>query len=277
MEQIELINHTHKTRWSKHKDGAASLRRAVRVSGMLPKDVSAVTYADLVSVGDQLTKEGLSGPTVNRHLSAYSAVLNEAVRLGVLRSKPSLPRYKENRPRQRVLTTAEQSKVLEWFRYQNHSSFTYQYYCLVVFLANTGCRVSEAFKLREEDLNRETDSRRIASVRFVDTKNGTDRTVPLNGHAEEALRTVHYPGTSPFGGLSASVFNKLWVRMRRDLRINEPEFVPHALRHTVATRLVAGGTPLATVSRLLGHSSINTTMRYAHADQSALQKAVNTL
>jgi len=51
----------------------------------------------------------------------------------------------------------------------------------------------------------------------------------------------------------------------------------HDLRHTFATRLVLSGVDLATVSKLLGHSSIQRTMRYAHPTPEALKSAVYKL
>jgi len=51
----------------------------------------------------------------------------------------------------------------------------------------------------------------------------------------------------------------------------------HDLRHTFATRLVLAGVDLATVSKLLGHSSIQMTMRYAHPTPEALKNAVAKL
>lgn len=46
------------------------------------------------------------------------------------------------------------------------------------------------------------------------------------------------------------------------------DFRFHDLRHTAATRMIEGGANLVAVSRALGHSSINMTMRYAHPDDS---------
>lgn len=51
----------------------------------------------------------------------------------------------------------------------------------------------------------------------------------------------------------------------------------HDLRHTFATRLVLSGVDLATMSKLLGHSSIRMTMRYSHPTPEALMNAVSKL
>jgi len=51
----------------------------------------------------------------------------------------------------------------------------------------------------------------------------------------------------------------------------------HALRHTFATQLVMRGAPLTAVKELLGHSSITTTMRYAHTAPSTLRAAIDLL
>jgi site-specific recombinase XerD len=55
------------------------------------------------------------------------------------------------------------------------------------------------------------------------------------------------------------------------------QFVPHALRHTCASRLVQRGVPLKVVQEWLGHKTILTTMRYAHLAQSNLMSAMQVL
>ena len=51
----------------------------------------------------------------------------------------------------------------------------------------------------------------------------------------------------------------------------------HTLRHTFASHLAMKGVPLPTVQQLMGHSSITTTMRYAHVAPSTLRTAIDML
>jgi len=61
------------------------------------------------------------------------------------------------------------------------------------------------------------------------------------------------------------------------MRIVDPEFTIHAIRHTVASRLVQNGVDLYVVAKWLGHTSIKTTERYAHLAPENLRKAAQTL
>jgi site-specific recombinase XerD len=56
-----------------------------------------------------------------------------------------------------------------------------------------------------------------------------------------------------------------------------PKVTPHVLRHTTATRLTTKGVSLATVGKLMGHRSLNTTIKYAHIEDQALVAAVKLL
>jgi integrase len=51
----------------------------------------------------------------------------------------------------------------------------------------------------------------------------------------------------------------------------------HDLRHTAATKMIEAGVDLVTVSKILGHSSIQMTMRYAHPTPENMQRAVGKL
>lgn len=62
------------------------------------------------------------------------------------------------------------------------------------------------------------------------------------------------------------------------LRHNLPKFSPHSLRHSNASLLIANGVSIPIVSKRLGHANVTTTTKiYAHAIQSADEKAANIL
>ena len=57
----------------------------------------------------------------------------------------------------------------------------------------------------------------------------------------------------------------------------DKDLVPHALRHTCASRLVQGGIDIRRVQMWLGHQTLQMTMRYAHLATHDLDKCVAVL
>ena len=79
-------------------------------------------------------------------------------------------------------------------------------------------------------------------------------------------------------GPPRNLVNRAWDSVREDMRLtNDPQFVPHALRHTCASRLVQRGVGLYTIKEVLGHSTIKVTERYAHLCPANLRSAIDTL
>ena len=74
-----------------------------------------------------------------------------------------------------------------------------------------------------------------------------------------------------FGNIARS-----WRQLVKDAKLDAP-FRFHDLRHTFASRLVMAGVDLNTVRELLGHSTIQTTLRYAHLAPEVKAKAVAKL
>ncbi len=149
---------------------------------------------------------------------------------------------------------------------------------LIICLIDTAMRCGEALKLKWDDLD--FDPRRI-TVQEFNTKTLSERAAPISERLARELAHL-YPLTSArpdrlvFGIKSnfKRSFANACVKASIDgLRI-------HDLRRTAATRLVRGGMPIEEVSRILGHTSIQTTYRYIGVDNDTVARAaaiINTL
>lgn len=153
---------------------------------------------------------------------------------------------------------------------------------LVVVLADTGLRWSEAMGLQRQDFNPLRRTLHVARARDRDgqpqpTKNRRDRTIPLSSRALQALNTAatgdSWIFTAPRGGpLSASNWTfRTWKPACRAAGVTARI---HDLRHSYASHLLATGADLAAVRDLLGHSSVTVTELYLHTTPDTLADTV---
>ena len=111
---------------------------------------------------------------------------------------------------------------------------------------------------------------------FADSKTGPRR-VPLNTQARSILERLPRGG-SPFVFPSPRDPSRprypdlaLWYQVRREAGIEDVRL--HDLRHTHASHAVMNGVPIPVVSRMLGHSNVRMTLRYAHLGDSEIAAA----
>ena len=131
---------------------------------------------------------------------------------------------------------------------------------IIRLLLLTGCRRGEIVQLRWS----EVDGDRLV---LGDGKTGP-RTVPLNTQARRILERQPRDRSSfvfpsprdPSRPRSRNL--ALWYRVRWEAGIEDVRL--HDLRHTHASHAVMNGVPVPVVSRLLGHSNVRMTLRYAH-------------
>lgn len=152
---------------------------------------------------------------------------------------------------------------------------------LVTFLLHTGARLNEALRLEWSDVD--LVARR---VRFLQTKNGESRGVPLNDDAFFALANLPHrdgqvfltPAGVPYHdtrGLGGSPIKRGFKGACR--RAGIAGLRVHDLRHTFASWLVMAGAPLRTVAELLGHKSLAMVHRYSHLSPDHLKDSVDLL
>jgi integrase/recombinase XerD len=139
---------------------------------------------------------------------------------------------------------------------------------MLTLLYRSGLRVSELLSLRPSDVDLGKHS-----IRLLDTKSGKPQTRGFHPSADDALarwldsrRSLGIKNGRLFCTLDGGPVSDDYVRgaLRRlasragiDKRVH-----PHGLRHTFAVELEAAGTPVTTISKLLGHSSVAVTARY---------------
>jgi integrase len=143
---------------------------------------------------------------------------------------------------------------------------------LITLALNTGMRLGEIVRLDWERIDWQR-----GVIRLVETKNGRGRAIPMNATVRAALQPLRGDGipSGPVFGAERTV--AAWQRHDFDRARAAAELADvrfHDLRHTFATRLVLSGVDLATVAKLLGHSTVMMTMRYAHPAPEDLRSAV---
>jgi site-specific recombinase XerD len=144
----------------------------------------------------------------------------------------------------------------------------------------TGLRVSEAVRLRPEDI----DSQRMV-IQVRSGKGAKDRLVPLSPLLLDALRQYWrivrpqgwlFPGDRPLAPLNRATVSRT-CRMAALAAGLSKRVTPHLLRHSFATRLVELGTDLHTIQQILGHSRIGTTSLYTHVSATRLRSTASPL
>ena len=148
-------------------------------------------------------------------------------------------------------------------------------WALVTLIFGCGLRISEALSLKNMDVHSRPDVLRILG------KGSKERIVPVLPAVYDAIDK--YVALRPFGNaptdelfrsvrglpMSARMAEKVIEKIRKYLQL--PDYVtPHALRHTFATALLAGGADLRSLQELLGHASLSTTQLYTKVNMAEI-------
>jgi integrase len=157
------------------------------------------------------------------------------------------------------------------------------YLPLFQFALLTGMRMNECLRLRWADIDW---GNRIIRIRGKGEKIATiplqpevrDLLFPLQAHHEEAVfcyRVSRTRGNRTAGEWLPITQSGLKTRWRRDRKgAGIPDYRWHDNRHTAATRVLRGSKNLRAVQKLLRHSAIETTTKYAHVTDDDVRDAL---
>jgi integrase/recombinase XerC len=241
-------------------------------------DLSALSVAangeilrvDLSVLRRHLSQLSLSKPspaTTQRRLSAIRSFYKWAVREDLLETSPAerirSPKSNQRVPRffdyEEVSAIVERPTQTGWFQIRNRAILEIMY--------GAGLRVAEVASLDIFDIS--------LSERLVDVREGKgrkQRIVPVGPPAVTAVREwLEVRGDTEDECLFLNkhkrrLSTRAMHRIVRDagLKNGVVGSHPHALRHTCATHLLAGGADLRAIQEQLGHSSLSSTQRYSH-------------
>ena len=144
----------------------------------------------------------------------------------------------------------------------------------------TGARSGEVRQARFEQFNLDLAS---WSKPAATTKQRKIHRIPISGEVAAIVRQRGllvpkgnpwlFPGDTP--GQPVKEIRRFWLAIQKEAQL--PEVRIHDLRHTFASLLVSGGASLEMIGKLLGHTQMQTTQRYAHLMDSPLRDGVNAV
>ena len=196
----------------------------------------------------------------NRAFDILRQIMNFAAACGHVGTNPTAGIERNRRPAlTRFLSREEIARLHEVLDAQTRSGDR-QPADIIRLLLLTGCRRGEIIGLRWSEVQ-------DGMLALADSKTGP-RTVPLGSRTRAILDRQPHTGSpfvfpSPLDPARPRCPDlRLWYRVRREAGIEDVRL--HDLRHTMASHAVMNGVPVPVVSRLLGHSNVQMTLRYAH-------------
>ena len=265
----EIVSHKYTSRW------------CMRTAEFL----SHLTYIHQIQTRDvehwrmHLQSQKFSNQSIKHALNQLTGTLKYVKRMGYQSAEVDMPKIKLSKGRLRYLTDEEEQRLLQavdptrevkWMAsYQDRRVLLKEQMQdiqdLVIMLLDTGARHGEICTLQWPAIN--LANRTIAlwrpKVRNESVLYMTDRVFDVLSR-----RSVNPLNQFVFNDKRGLARNNISLTFKKAFdRAGITGCTAHTLRHTHATRLIQNGLNLYEVKEILGHSDIETTMRYAHIEQ----------
>ncbi|MBS5848377.1 Tyrosine recombinase XerC [Pseudomonas hunanensis] len=235
----------------------------------------------------RLNEKGRAGTTSNNTVRLELALLSHLFTVAIqewglgLTFNPVLNIRKPSpgEGRNRRLSADEERRLLSAVNKHSNPMLGW----IVGIALETGMRSAEISTLCRPMVDLE---RRI--VKLVDTKNDSQRTVPLSRQATELFKAamanparpgdchlVFFGEPGKDGKRRPYAFTKIWGILVKELGLSDFRF--HDLRHEAVSRLVEGGLSDQEVSAISGHKSMQMLKRYTHLRSEDLVKKIDKI
>ena len=237
--------------------------------GTLP--LNRITRSRVNRWFDQYSRSAPGG--ANSALDTLSRILNHAIIFGHITINPT--RGVRRNPRRKMTRFLSREEIRRLHAVLDACVAERLVYAptadIIRLLLLTGCRRGEILNLQWREVGEDV-------LELLDSKTGP-RTVFLSPKAKAVIERQPRPDSpwvfpSPVNRekpRSVGSLDKLWKLARKRAGIEDVRL--HDLRHSVASQAVLNGVPLPVVARLLGHSQVSMTLRYAHVADKEVEAA----
>lgn len=259
----ELVNHWYDAKGIYLKDAVKRKNCLLAVSEWMGNPVaSKLSPSDFLQYSAYRKQEGASEKTINNHLGYLNAVYNYLRSIDVIDYENPLARVKMIKIDERELSWLSKDEISHLLA--TIESFTGNPHVLLLtkICLSTGARWGEAEALTVRNVS-------DGKLHFIGTKSGKNRSIPVSNelHREILEHLKKHKSFSP----SHSAFRRALKASKIQLPKGQ---AAHVLRHSFASHFVKNGGNILTLQKILGHSTIVMTMRYAHLSPDHLSEAV---
>ncbi len=208
-------------------------------------------------------QEEASKKTLNNHLGYLNAVYNQLNRLGEIDFENPIKNVEMIRLDERELSWLTVDQIRHLLKTIEEFSQNPHVHLLTRICLATGARWGEAENLQLRHVQE-------GKLTFVNTKSGKSRSVPVASDLfKEIQEHLKQHGSFSF---SLSAFRRALDKSGIQLPAGQSA---HVLRHTFASHFVMNGGDILMLQRILGHSTVQMTMRYSHLSPNHLKKILN--
>ena len=228
-------------------------------------------------IRDEATPHTRGGPgAAARTVGLLGGIFSFAQERGLIAANPTrgVKRFKDVR-RERFLSAAEMGRLGDVLAAHETANGDKRHVAILRLLALTGARKNEIARLRwsEVDLER-------GVLRLADSKTGR-KVIALGAAAIKVLSEVERTETPCVfpdhrdGGKPVANLDWAWVVLREKAGLSDVRI--HDLRHSFASTGLMAGQGLPLIGKLLGHSHVGTTARYAHLSDDPVRAAADRI
>ena len=236
------------------------------------KQIDNITKADIKKVINKVLDLGRSNGTANSVLSLVSTIINHNIKqhdLKLINPCISIPKLKADNKRERYLTIEEIKQLKDEVK----ENFFVNLF--IEFALSTGGRLETILHIQKKDIDLENKTINLNNLKtkrrytgflqdelieilkeYLHTLKANDYVVSQKGLQEKK------PDHKQIHRRLKPILDRLFNKGLKDDDIANRAVI-HTLRHTFASHLAINGTPIFTIQKLLDHSDIKQTLRYA--------------